>query len=81
MVGHAGKAWGDVGQTLCPLPPKRKAQPEQVLGRGWGLWHQKIGLVAGSKYRQPQGLWPAPSPQPWKLGNSRKRTELWKTKE
>lgn len=60
-----GRLECDMGQTLLPLPTKRKAQPEQVLGRGWRLWHRKIGLVAGSRYRlSPRGSGQPPPPSP-----------------
>lgn len=71
-----------MGQTLRPLPATRKAQPEQVLGRGRRLWPGEDGTGGWVQVQtQPQGLWPAPSPQPWKLGNSRNRTEGWERKE
>lgn len=74
--GMLGRLGGDMGQTLPPPPSKRKEQPGQVLGRGWQPWHQKIGLVAGPKYRlSPQGSGQPPPPSPRSWGNSRNRTE------
>lgn len=71
MVGMLGRLGGDMGQP--PPPPKRKAQPEQVLGRGWQLWRRKIGLVAGSRYRlSPRGSGqpPPPSPRSWETAET-----------
>lgn len=54
-----------MGQALCPLPPGRKEQPEQVLGRGWQPWHQKTGLVAGARVHTQ----PPPQPHPGALAS------------
>lgn len=77
-----------MGQTLHPLPAKRKAQPEQVLGRGWRLRHQKI-LVARSRYRlspRDSGQPPPPSPGRWEtaeteLSGGREKNEAQDSKD
>lgn len=86
MLGRLG---GDMGQTLRPLPATRKAQPEQVLGRGRRLWPGEDGTGGWVQVQtQPQGLWPAPSPSPgsWEtaeteLRGGREKNEIWDPKD
>lgn len=68
--------------SSAPPPPKRNAQPEQVLGRGWRLWPRKIGLVAGSRNRlSPRGSGqpPLPSPRSWETAET--ETKWWGEKK
>lgn len=70
---HAGQAWVIRARFSCPTPSR--AQPEQVLGRGQRLMHQKTGLLAGSNTGSAPGVLaspPPPSPGSWDTA----RTEL-----
>lgn len=79
-MGMLERLGGDIGQPLPRPPPlpKRKAQPEQVLGRGWRLWPRKIGLVAGSRNRlSPRGSGQPPLPRPRSWERAETETEWW----
>lgn len=72
MLGRLG---GDMGQTLLTPTPWRRAQPEQVLGRGQRLMHQKTGLVASPGTDSTPGALASPLPPGLEAGNSRNGTE------
>lgn len=74
-MGMLGRLGGDIGQPLL-RPPTPQEERTARAGAGERLAALAPEDWAGGwvqEQTQSQGLWPAPSPQPQKLGNSRNR--------
>lgn len=79
--GMLGRLGGDMGQTISPSP----LQEEGTARAGAG---ERLAALApedwaggwAQVHTQPLGLWPAPSPQPRKLGKQQKQNRAVREK-